>query len=228
MPGYAWPRPTKITSSFCSLCTCMQKINYIPPIIVVEISKLKNPAIWLAESIFAFNHSHPKLHDQFEALINMKMHAQNQLYTSISFWDIKVLKASLVMPGIPENTHLNLHNLFVTFIDMKMHAQNTLYTSFSFWDLKVLITSLGMPGHAWPRPPNITSSICSFNRYVPVQKINYIPPIFFEILKFKNSATRLAKSIFAFNWRTRFPDMRFQKNHKGHYGAWFKPKKSTH
>ena len=29
----------------------------------------------------------------------MKLHAQNQLYTSISFWDSKVLKASLGMHG---------------------------------------------------------------------------------------------------------------------------------
>ena len=39
----------------------------------------------------------------------------------------------------------------------------------------------------------------------------------------------MAESIFAFNLRTRFlPDIWFQQNHKGHYGAWFKPKKSTH
>ena len=31
-------------------------------------------------------------------------------------------------------------------------------------------------GYAWTCPPKITSSICSFNRYVP-QKINFIPPI---------------------------------------------------
>ena len=37
------------------------------------------------------------------------------------------------------------------------------------------------------------------------------------------------KSIFAFNLRNRFfPDMLFLQNHKGHYGAWFKPKKFTH
>ena len=33
------------------MCTCMQKINFIPPI-VFEILKIKNPAIWLTESIF--------------------------------------------------------------------------------------------------------------------------------------------------------------------------------
>ena len=64
---------------------------------VFEILKFKNPAIWLAKSIFAFNHL--KVHDQFVALIDMKLHAQNQLYTSISFLDIEVLKASLGMPG---------------------------------------------------------------------------------------------------------------------------------
>ena len=75
--------------------------------IVFEILKLKNPAVWLAESIFGFNHVHLKLHDQFVALIDgMKLHAQNQLYTSINFWDIKVLKASLDML---DHTHLNLH-----------------------------------------------------------------------------------------------------------------------
>ena len=45
------------------------------------------------------DHSHLKLHDHFAALIDMKLHAQNQLYTSISFWEIQVLKASLDIPG---------------------------------------------------------------------------------------------------------------------------------
>ena len=76
----------------------MHKINLIIPI-VFEILKLKNPAIWLAKSIFAFNYAHLKLHSQLAALIDVKLHAQNQLYTSISFWDIKVLKASLGMSG---------------------------------------------------------------------------------------------------------------------------------
>ena len=76
----------------------MQKIIFITRI-VFEILRLKNLAIWLAESIFAFDHAHLKLYDQFVALIDMKLHAQNQLYTSISFWDIKVLKAFLRMPG---------------------------------------------------------------------------------------------------------------------------------
>ena len=53
----------------------------------------------MAKSIFAFNHAHLKVHDQFVALIDMKLHAQNQLYTFISFLDIEVLKASLGMPG---------------------------------------------------------------------------------------------------------------------------------
>ena len=37
-----------------------------------------------------------------------------------------------------------------------------------------------------------------------MQKINFIPPIVFEILKFKNPAIWLAKSIFAINSRSRF------------------------
>ena len=77
----------------------------------------------------------------------MKLHAQNQLYTSISFLDIKVFKASL---GMPDHTHLNLYDQFITLIDMKLDAQNQLYTCFRFWDLKVLITSLGIPGHVSP------------------------------------------------------------------------------
>ena len=62
----------------------MQKINFITPR-VFEISKLKNHAIRLADSIFTFNYAHLKLYDQFVALIDMKLHAKNQLYTSISF-----------------------------------------------------------------------------------------------------------------------------------------------
>ena len=45
------------------------------------------------------DHAHLNLHDQFVALIDMKFHAQNQFYTSFSFWDLKGLIASLGMPG---------------------------------------------------------------------------------------------------------------------------------
>ena len=76
----------------------MQKINFITQI-VFKILKLKNFAIWLAKSIFTSNHAHLKLHYQFDASVDMRLHAQNQLDTSISFWDIKVFKASLGMPG---------------------------------------------------------------------------------------------------------------------------------
>ena len=40
----------------------------------------------------------------------MKLHAQNQLYTSMNFSDVKVLKGSLGMPG---HTQLNLHDQFI-------------------------------------------------------------------------------------------------------------------
>ena len=86
--GYAWPCPPKITTSICSfnryLSTFMEKINFITPI-VFEILKLENLAIWLAKSISAFNHDQLKLHDQSVTLIDMKLHAQNQLYTSFNF-----------------------------------------------------------------------------------------------------------------------------------------------
>ena len=115
---------------------------------------------------------------------------------------------------------------------MELHAQNQLNTYFSFWDRKVLIASLGMPEHAWPHSCKITSSTCSFNGpaiCTCMQKIDFIPLAVFEISKFKNRTIWLANSIFAFNSRTRFfLDIRFYQNHKGHYGAWFKPKKSTY
>ena len=99
----------------------------------------------------------------------MKLHAQNQLSTSINFWDIKVLKASLVMP---DHTHLNLHGQLITLIRYEAACK----------------------------------------------KIHFIPPIVFEIFKFKKPEIWLAKSILAFNSRTRFfPDM-----------LWFKPIKFTY
>ena len=62
-----------------------------------------------------------------------------------------------------------------------------------------------------------------------MQKINFISPIVFEMLKLKNPAIWLAESIFALNSRTRFfADRQFQQNHKSSYDAWFEPKKSTH
>ena len=136
MPGHAWPRPPKITSSISSftryLPACNQLYNFNS---FWGILKLKNPGIWLAESIFAFNDTHLKLHDQFEALIDMILHAKNQIYNSITFWDIKVFKASM---GMPDHSHLNLHNQFITLIYMKLNAQNQRYTSFN-----------SLSGHAW-------------------------------------------------------------------------------
>ena len=53
-----------------------------------------------------------------------------------------------------------------------------------------------------------------------MEKINFILPIVFEILKFKNPAIWLAESIFAFKLRARFSsDMQFWQYHKGHYGV---------
>ena len=69
----------------------------------------------------------------------MKLHAQNQLYTSVISWYITVLKASL---GMPDHTHLGLYNQFITLTDMKLHAQNQVYTSFSFWDFFFSITNM--------------------------------------------------------------------------------------
>ena len=62
----------------------MRKINFIPSLvfeilkvpIIFEILKFENLAVRLAESFFAFNHAHLKLHDQFVALIDMKLHAK--------------------------------------------------------------------------------------------------------------------------------------------------------
>ena len=78
----------------------------------------------MAGDIFAFNHAHLKLHVQFVALKDMKLHVQNQLYTSFSFWDLKVLIASL---GMPDHAHLKLHHQFVALIDIYLHAKNQLY-----------------------------------------------------------------------------------------------------
>ena len=54
----------------------------------------------------------------------MKLHVQNQLYTSFSFWDLNVLIASL---GMPDHAHLKLHHQFVALIDIYLDAKNQLY-----------------------------------------------------------------------------------------------------
>ena len=79
------------------------KINYGTPT-VFEIHKFQKP-FWACLGMPGC--AHLKLHDQFVALIDVKLHAQNQLYTSINFWDIKVLKVSLRMP---DHTHFNLQS----------------------------------------------------------------------------------------------------------------------
>ena len=117
-------------------------------------------------------HAHLKLHDQFVALIAMKLHAQYQPYTSISFWDIKDLKASF---GMPDHTHLNINDKFTTLIDMALHAQNQLYTFFRFWDLKVSIVSLSMPIVRKGVP------VPTFLRHPPLD-LACPPPLFFKPL----------------------------------------------
>ena len=56
---------------------------------------------WLAPkaSLGMPEHTHLNLHDQFRTLMVMKLHTQNQRYTSFSFWDLKVLIAFLGMLG---------------------------------------------------------------------------------------------------------------------------------
>ena len=58
---------------------------------------------------------------------------------------------------------------------------------------------------------NLHDQLITLIRYeAACKKIHFIPPVVFEILKFKNPEIWLAKSIFAFNSRTRFfPDMLF-------------------
>ena len=141
----------------------------------------------------------------------MKLHAQNELYNSFSFWDLKVLTLSWWRPLSYRNQSIDGFYMITTSA------------------MKELKASLGMPGYAWPHWYKITSSICSFNRLYLHAKNQLYASDSFETLKFKNPVIWLADIVFAFNLRSRFvPDMRFQQNHKGHYGAWFKPKKSTH
>ena len=61
------------------------------------------------------DHTRLNLHDQFITAIDMKLHAQNQLYISFSFRDLKVLEATL---GMPEPTHVKLYHQFLALIDM--------------------------------------------------------------------------------------------------------------
>ena len=59
----------------------------------------------------------------------MKLHAQNQLYTSISFLDLIVF---IIFLGMPDPTSVKLHHQFVALIDMDLLAKNQRYTSNSF------------------------------------------------------------------------------------------------
>ena len=57
------------------------KINFGTPT-VFEIYKLQKP-LWA--SLGMPDHENLKLHDQFVALLDIKLHAENQRHTSISF-----------------------------------------------------------------------------------------------------------------------------------------------
>ena len=64
------------------------------------------------------DHAHLKLHDHFVTLTDMKLHVQSQLYTSISFWDIKFKKPLWEYLGMPDPTPVKLYHQFVALIDM--------------------------------------------------------------------------------------------------------------
>ena len=73
----------------------LQVLQYIFHTFKFFISSLFSVfSIW--GSLGMFDHTQQNLHDQ---LIDMKLHAQNQICTSFSFWDRKVFIASLGMPG---------------------------------------------------------------------------------------------------------------------------------
>ena len=67
----------------------MHKINFIPPL-VFEILKFQK-SLWACVAMP--DHTQLNLHDQFITLIDMKLHAKNQLCTSNNFWDINVEKS---------------------------------------------------------------------------------------------------------------------------------------
>ena len=72
-------------------------------------------------------------------------------------------------------------------------------------DLREVLTASSDRTHLKSHHQFLALKICTY-----MWKTNFITPIVFEILKFKNPAIWLADSIFAFNSRTRFfPDMRF-------------------
>ena len=70
-----------------------------------------------------YDHTHLNLQNQFITLTDMKLHAQNQLYTSFSFLDLQVLIASLACMSMPDHTHLISHHQFVALIDMYLPAK---------------------------------------------------------------------------------------------------------
>ena len=80
------------------------------------------------------DHIHLKSQHQFVALTDIYQHAQNQLYTFFTFWDLEVLIASL---GVPDLVHLESQRQFVALIDMHLHAKNQLYNFNVFWDIKI-------------------------------------------------------------------------------------------
>ena len=62
------------------------------------------------------DHTYLNLHDQCITLIDMKLHAQNQLCNSFSFRDLQGLIASF------NSTHLKFYHQFVALIDIYLHA----------------------------------------------------------------------------------------------------------
>ena len=105
----------------------------------------------------------------------MKLHAQNQLYTSFSFRDLKVLIAS---QGMPDSTYVKLHHQFVALIDMYLHAKKlTLYIQqfLRYLTLKILQSDWPRAYLHLTREPDF-SQTCGFNRIIKVIMVHDLNP----------------------------------------------------
>ena len=84
-------------------------------------------------------------------------------------------------------------------MDVWLHPKNQYSNSNLSEDTNNLFiqSTLGMAGHAWPNPTKITWSKFSFHKsLIPGKKMNFIPQIVFNILKFKQLYNIIGKKHF--------------------------------
>ena len=145
------------------------------------------------------DYTHLNLHDQFITLIDMNLHAQNQVYTPISFWDLKALIISLSMSGHAWHHSFKITSLICSFGRYVPASKNSilyLWQLLRYSSLKILLSDWLRPFSHLIQEPDF-SQTCGFNRIIKVIMVHDWNP---ENLHIKGILFFCAKSKKPYFW----------------------------